>query len=188
MDYSHHHNIELLAELIGRDAAEEVYRGLLRPLFVPVGERGAHHETLAVARELVMRFLKEELEKAGPLSSPQMVRDYLRLYFSGEEREVFAVVFLDAQHRIIAAEKLFFGTLTQTSVYPREIVKKALAWNTAAVIFAHNHPSGVAEPSQADQMLTETLRRALDLVDVKVLDHFVIGDSTAMSFAERGLV
>src|SRR5512146_964267 len=97
-------------------------------------------------------------------------------------------VFLDAQHRVIASEELFNGTLTQTSVYPREVVKRALHHNAAAVIFAHNHPSGLAEPSRADEVLTQTLKQALALVDVKVLDHFIVGGGTAMSFAERGLI
>jgi DNA repair protein RadC len=101
---------------------------------------------------------------------------------------VFLVVFLDAQNRLIAAEEMFRGTLTQTSVYPREIVKRSLAHNAAAVIFAHNHPSGLAEPSRADELLTSTLKQALALVDVKVLDHFVVGVASALSFAERGLL
>jgi DNA repair protein RadC len=102
--------------------------------------------------------------------------------------ECFYCVFLDAQNRVIAAEELFRGTLTQTSVYPREIVKAALAHNAAAVIFAHNHPSGVAQPSQADELLTRNLREALALIEVKVLDHFIIAGSQAISFAERGLL
>jgi DNA repair protein RadC len=102
--------------------------------------------------------------------------------------EVFVGVFLDAQNRVVAVEELFRGTLTQTSVYPREIVKRALHHNAASTIFAHNHPSGVAEPSRADELLTQTLRHALGLVDVKVLDHFVVGADAAMSFAERGLL
>jgi DNA repair protein RadC len=97
-------------------------------------------------------------------------------------------VFLDAQHRVLAAEEMFHGTLTQTSVYPREVVKRALALNAAAVIFAHNHPSGVAEPSQSDQLLTEALKQALQLVDVRVLDHFIVAGSGCLSFAERGML
>ena len=188
MDYSDQHNIALLSRLIGENATRQLYRGMLAPLFLPSGERGEHHETLAVARELVMRLLQEEVQKEGALSAPEAVRQYLRLFFAGEGREIFGVLFLDAQHRLIAAERLFYGTLTQASVYPREVVKRALYWNAGAVILAHNHPSGVAEPSQADQVLTETLKRALALVDVRVLDHFVIGDSSAVSLAERGMV
>jgi DNA repair protein RadC len=122
------------------------------------------------------------------LSSPQAVRDYVRLKLGGFEREEFHAVWLDAQNRVIELEPLFTGTLTQTSIYPREVVKSALRHNAAAVILAHNHPSGIAEPSAADQVLTETLKRALALVDVKVLDHFVVGGSAAVSFAERGLL
>ena len=122
------------------------------------------------------------------LTSPQAVRDYLRLALGGREHEVFLTLFLDAQHRVIAADESFRGTLTQTSVYPREIVKAALKANAAAVIFAHNHPSGVAEPSQADELLTRQLKEALAMVDVKVLDHFIVAGSATLSFAERGLL
>ena len=118
----------------------------------------------------------------------KQVRDYLRLTFGGAEEERFVVLFLDSQNRLIAVEEISRGTLCQTSVYPREVVKRALHWNAAATIFAHNHPSGVAEPSRADEMLTVALKQSLALVDVKVLDHFIVGGSTVMSFAERGLI
>jgi len=135
-----------------------------------------------------LRVLERRVRNTDPLSSPQSVRDYLRLLLSGKEHEVFMVIFLDSQNRVIAADETFRGTLTQTSVYPREIVKLALRYNAASVIFAHNHPSGVAEPSRADEALTQTLKHTLALVDVRVLDHFVIGGTSAMSFAERGLL
>ncbi|MDH4284891.1 MAG: hypothetical protein OEV35_06190, partial [Gallionellaceae bacterium] len=106
----------------------------------------------------------------------------------GREQEVFMVIFLDAQHRVQVAEELFHGTLTQTSVYPREVVKRALFHNAAAVIFAHNHPSGVAEPSQSDRLLTDALKQALALVDVRVLDHFIVAGAGCLSFAEQGMV
>src|SRR5207249_11727056 len=122
------------------------------------------------------------------LTSPQAVRDYLRLKIADREHEVFVVLFLDSQHRLIAAEELFRGTLAQTSVYPREVVKAALKHNAAAVIFAHNHPSGIAEPSRADELLTVTVKQALALVDVKTLDHFVVGAEGVIGFAERGLL
>ena len=138
--------------------------------------------------ELARRALKEEVRRQHLLDSPPRVRDYLRLRLGRLPHEVFAALFLDAQNRLIDDEELFRGTLTQTSVYPREVVKRALARNAAAVIFAHNHPSGVAEPSQADRLLTEALRKALDTVDVKVLDHFVVGAAGGTSFAERGLL
>ena len=126
--------------------------------------------------------------KRSTLNSPQAVRDYLRLSISDKEHEVFCIAYLDVQNRVIAFEEMFRGTLTQTSVYPREVVKRSLHHNCAAVIFAHNHPSGVAEPSRSDEALTQALKQALALVDVKVLDHFVIGAGAAMSFAERGLL
>ena len=123
-----------------------------------------------------------------PLASPAAVTDYLRLRVGGLEHEVFGVLWLDAQNRLIEAEELFRGTLTQTSVYPREVVKVALARNAGAAILYHNHPSGIAEPSRADEALTTSLKQALSLVDVRVLDHFVITADKAMSFAERGLL
>jgi DNA repair protein RadC len=138
--------------------------------------------------EMSRRALRETLDRGPALSSPQAVRDYLRLRLQGRPHEVFVAVFLDAQNRVLEVEDLFRGTLTQTSVFPREIVKRALHFNAAAIIFAHNHPSGVAEPSRADEALTQTLKHTLALVDVKVLDHFVVGGDSAMSFAERGLL
>jgi DNA repair protein RadC len=138
--------------------------------------------------ELVRRGLAEELRQGVGLNSPQAVRDYLRLALEARPYEVFVVLSLDAQNRLIAMDELFRGTLSQTSVYPREVVKLALARNAAAVIFAHNHPSGVAEPSRADELLTTALKQALALVDIKVLDHFVVGRGTAVSFSERGLL
>jgi DNA repair protein RadC len=138
--------------------------------------------------EMVRRSLGEGMQERDALSSPEQVRDYLRLQLGGLPHEVFVVLFLDAQNRLIGSEQLFSGTLTQTSVYPREVVKRALHHNAAAVIFAHNHPSGIAEPSRADEMLTRALKEALALVDVKALDHFVVAGNTALSFAERGLI
>jgi len=143
---------------------------------------------LSAALELARRSLREQLSHTEALSSPGAVRDYLRLTLLGKEHEVFVVVLLDAQNRVLATEELFRGTLTQTSVYPREVVKTALRHNAAATIFAHNHPSGVAEPSHADQLLTASLKQALALVDIKVLDHFIVAGSAALSFAERGLL
>ncbi len=143
---------------------------------------------LQAAIELARRVLKEEISSRDALSSPRAVRDYLRLALAGREQEVFVVLLLDAQHRVTASEELFRGTLTQTSVYPREVVKCALKHNAAAVIFAHNHPSGVAEPSHADEILTRSLKAALALVDIQVLDHFIVAGPRTMSFAERGLL
>ena len=120
--------------------------------------------------------------------APAAVKDYLRLQLGAHPHEVFAVLFLDAQNRLLALEEMFRGTLTQTSVYPREIVKSALERNAATVALAHNHPSGLAEPSRADEFLTQTLKTALQLVDVRVLDHLVVGRGMVVSFAERGLL
>jgi len=144
-------------------------------------------EDRAIQRAL--RLLEKSLRAEGcALTSPGSVRDYLRLRLASYEHEVFFAIWLDAQHRAISFDLLFRGTLTQTSVYPREIVKSALAANAAAVIFAHNHPSGVAQPSQADELLTRNLKEALALIDVKVLDHFIVAGTAAISFAERGLI
>lgn len=118
---------------------------------------------------------------------PDLVKDFLKLKMSQFEHEVFAVLFLTSQHGLIAYEEIFRGSLTQTSVYPREVVKRALELNAAAVILAHNHPSGIAEPSRADELLTQTLKSSLALVDVRVLDHFIVGN-TVISFAEKGLL
>ncbi len=135
-----------------------------------------------------LKILDARMRSAPTLSSPEAVRDHLRLLLHDRGHEVFVCVFLDAQHRVIACDELFRGTLAQTSVYPREVVKAALAHNAAAVIFAHNHPSGVAEPSRADELITQALKQALALVDVRVLDHFVVAGSALVSFAERGLI
>ncbi len=116
------------------------------------------------------------------------MREYLRLRLQALPHEVFIALFLDAQNRVIEIEELFRGTLTQTSVYPREVIKHALRHNAGAVIFAHNHPSGVAEPSRADETLTQALKQALALVDIRVLDHFIVAGSSVVSFAERGLL
>jgi DNA repair protein RadC len=125
---------------------------------------------------------------ADTLSSPQAVRDYLRVRLAAVPHEEFHCVWLDSQHRVISCEAMFRGTLAQTSVYPREVVKSALATNAAAVIFAHNHPSGVAEPSRADELLTTALKQALALVDTRVLDHMIVAGDKITSFAERGIL
>jgi DNA repair protein RadC len=148
----------------------------------------AKYAQLQAVLEMARRALAEKMKNGDAMSSPQSVRDYLRLTLQGKKHEIFVGIFLDAQNRTIAAEELFKGTLTQTSVYPREVVKRALHHNAAAIIFAHNHPSGVAEPSRADEILTQSLKQALALVDVNVLDHFIVGAGSAMSFAERGLI
>jgi DNA repair protein RadC len=141
-------------------------------------------EVLQQARHVLSRRVR----RGAPMSSPQAVKDFLRLGIGTLEHEMFTVVFLDAQHRLIAVKEMFRGTVSQTSVYPREVLKEALVLNAAAVILAHNHPSGLAEPSRADEFLTQTLKAALAMVDVRVLDHFVVAGVDVTSMAERGMV
>lgn len=152
----------------------------------------SNRETLNMTEtEIIERALAilEQRARYGPLlDSPAAVKDYLRLSLGGLEHEEFACVWLDAQHKVIKIERVFRGTLTQTSVYPREVVKLALAHNAAAVIFAHNHPSGKSTPSHADELLTRTLKDTLALIDVRVLDHFVVTACEITSFAECGLI
>lgn len=142
-------------------------------------------EVLHAAAQILHGRLREE---AAAFTSPDAAREYLKAALGGKEREEFVCLWLDAQHRLIEAETAFVGTITQTAVYPREVVKSALRLNAAAVVFAHNHPSGVAEPSRADELLTQSLKQALALVDVRVLDHVIIAGPKAVSFAERGLL
>lgn len=143
---------------------------------------------LGVARELLLRDLREQMRHGPVMDSPQVLRDWLRLHCASLQHEVFLVLYLDVQCRLIEAEELFRGTLTQASVYPREVVKSALARNAAALAIAHNHPSGETEPSRADELLTQTLKSALSLVDVKVIDHFIVAGDHVLSFSERGLI
>ena len=181
--------IDLARDVLAR------YQGFSRLIGAPATEvaaiRGlgpAKAATLSAAVEVVRRSLIEQAATGDALTSPQAVRDYLRLTLRARPYEVFVGIFLDSQNRLLAFEEMFRGTLAQTSVYPREVVKAALARNAAAVIFAHNHPSGVPEPSQPDEMVTRRLKQALDLVDIRVLDHVVIGGADAVSFSERGLL
>ena len=139
---------------------------------------------LALAQELLV----EELTSGSVFDSPKAVADFLKLHFAGQPHESFAVLYLDAQHALIAFEELFRGTLTQTSVYPREVLKRALHHEAAAVILSHNHPSGSTAPSRADELLTKTLSTALSMVDVRVVDHLIVAGGQSLSFAERGLL
>ena len=148
----------------------------------------AKRAELAAVLEIARRSMTQQLQQQAVFDTPGRVKDYLRLHLGGREHEVFAVLFLDAQGQLLVMEEMFRGTLTQTSVYPREVVKRALALNAAAVVLAHNHPSGVAEPSRADEFLTQSLKSALALVEVRVLDHLVVGQGAVVSFAERGLL
>lgn len=180
--------VELARELVSRFKG---LGGLLGGAGDLTGVKGlgtAKRAQLAAVIELAQRSIAERLKQGEFLTSPGAVRDYLRLAIGARPHEVFICIWLDAQHRVVRFDEAFRGTLTQTSVYPREIVKAALAVNAAAVIFAHNHPSGAAQPSQADELLTRNLKEALALVDVKVLDHFVVAGGQAISFAERGLL
>ncbi|MBX3676765.1 MAG: DNA repair protein RadC [Rhodocyclaceae bacterium] len=182
--------VDLARTLIG-------HFGSLRRLFAASASEFSGIQGMGVAKyaqlqavlELARRALREELKAGDALSSPRAVRDYLRLTLSSLPHEVFMVLLLDAQNRLITAVELFRGTLTQTSVHPREVVKLALSHNAAGVLLAHNHPSGVAEPSRADEALTQALKQALALVEVKLLDHFIIaGQAEPLSFAEKGLI
>jgi DNA repair protein RadC len=179
---------------LGRDLLDRfgsLHRLFAAPLEDVAAIRGlgpAKYVQLQAVVEMARRALAEQIQDRDAMSSPQAVRDYLRLSLGARPHEVFVAMFLDAQNRLLGCEELFRGTLTQTSVYPREVVKTALRYNAAGVIFAHNHPSGVAEPSRADELLTQTLKQALSLVEIKTLDHFIVAGSKTISFAERGLL
>ncbi len=181
--------VDLARELLGKYAGlTQLFSADKEDFCTTKGMGPAKFVQLQAVLEMSRRALQEELRRGDTLNSPRVVRDYLQLLLAGRQQEVFLVLFLDTQHRVIASEELFHGTLSQTSVYPREVVKRALAHNAAALILAHNHPSGVAEPSQADQLLTNALKQALALVDVRVLDHFIVAAGQTLSFAEKGLL
>src|SRR5260221_8922518 len=188
MDYRACSDTELLKMLLGEKAAEKALTGGVVRMFLEERQYDEIHPKIGAARELMRRALLQQLSSGSARTSRAAVRDYLRLSIAGKEHEIFSVIWLDAQHRVIGAEDLFRGTLSKTSVYPREVVKHALKANAAAVIFAHNHPSGVAQPSQSDELLTRNLKEALALIEVKVLDHFIVAGNQALSFAERGLL
>ncbi|ENM5779388.1 DNA repair protein RadC [Vibrio mimicus] len=183
-------NVLALADLLLRDF------GSLRALFCVSKEQFCRHKGLGEAKfvqlqavlEMTQRYLGETLKRGDALTSPQQTKLYLSSILRDRQREAFYILFLDNQHRVIRDEILFEGTIDAASVYPREVVKRALHHNAAAVILAHNHPSGVAEPSQADRRITDRLRDALSLVEIRVLDHFVVGDGEVVSFAERGWI
>jgi len=188
-------DLDLLGVLLGYKTAERAFEaagGSLSRLLdesIPLDEvKPWVRRKLLIARELVRRSMGETLVAKDVLSSPKVVRDYLKITLMGRGYELFMVIFLDSQHRVITVEEMFRGTLNQTCVYPREVVKTSLRHNAAAVIFAHNHPSGVTEPSHADELLTASLKHALGLVDVRVIDHCIVAGSAILSFAERGLL
>lgn len=179
-------NRSLTNLLCASSYSDECYR-VAEPA-IPSGWSDAHLK-LNAARELVRRGLEEGLQARDCFSSPGAVRDYLRTAIAPLQHEVFYVLYLDTQHRLIAAREEFRGTLTQTPVYPREIVKRALSYNTCScVVLAHNHPSCVGEPSHADKVLTQQLKSALALVDIRVLDHFIVAGPRVTSMAELGLI
>ena len=148
----------------------------------------AKRAEIVAVLELARRALASQLQEKTMFSNPQAIRDYLQLQLGGRDHEIFAVLFLDTAHRLIVLEEMFRGTLTQTSVYPREVVVRALALNAANVVLAHNHPSGTAQASRADEAITQTLKAALALIDVRVMDHFIVTSTEAVSMAELGLI
>ncbi len=180
------------------DLARELLQeyGGLRPLLEAsqsdfckgLGLGSAKYAQLQAVLEMGRRHLSASLKEGDVLTSPDLVRNYVSAQLRHQPHEIFAILFLDNQNRLIAYDELFYGTIDGASVYPREVVKKALARNASAVILVHNHPSGVAEPSQADQRITQRLQAALNLVDIRVVDHMVVGDKEVVSFAERGLL
>ena len=181
--------VDLARELLGR------FGGLRELLAAPPDElceaRGlgeAKYAQLQASLEMGRRFLAEKLRREVLLGSTRDTRDFLQAQLRDRKNEVFCVLFLDNRHRVLAFEELFQGTLNGTAVYPREVVKRALRLNAAAVILVHNHPSGVAEPSRADELLTGRLKEALALVDIRLLDHLVVGDGEMVSFSERGMI
>lgn len=178
---------------IGRDLLDEF--GGLRQILTADQQKfcqfngcgPAHYALLQAAHEIGRRFLDQTLRKQGPLSSAGQAADFLTHKLRDQKREVFAIIYLDTRHQVIDYEELFVGTLNGATVHPREVVRSVLEHNASAVILAHNHPSGIAEPSESDSMLTKRLRQSLDLIDVRLLDHLVIGDGEYVSMSDRGL-
>ncbi len=162
------------------------------PLFQLLESTGKYHVTAPVSKEDILHqarlIVEDQVSPGMVITSPGDTKDFFIMQFAGLEHEVFSCLFLDTRHRVLSFRELFVGTIDGCSVHPREVVKAGLKHNSAAVIFGHNHPSGVPEPSQADQRLTQRLREALSLIDIRVLDHIVVGGSQAVSFAELGLI
>jgi DNA repair protein RadC len=181
--------VELAAQLIARfNGLNGLIRADPKAACQAPGLGQAKWASIQAATELARRTLHNEISRGDLLNSPAAVRNYLTLWLRDKPAEAFVGLFLDNQNRLISAEQLFQGTLSQTAVYPREIVRRAIELNAGAMIFAHNHPSGLAEPSHADKLLTEGLREALNHLDIRVLDHLIIADNQTMSFAEKGLL
>ncbi|MDR6228256.1 DNA repair protein RadC [Pseudomonas sp. SORGH_AS199] len=179
--------VDLARQLLGEfGSLRALLEADLAAFSAHLGLGPAKYSQLQAVLEMGRRHLAESLRRDSALESPQQVRDYLKARLRHEPHEIFACLFLDTRHRVLAFEALFHGTIDGASVYPRQVVKRALAHNAAAVILTHNHPSGIAEPSQADRLLTTRLKDALALVDVRVLDHFIVGDGEPLSMAEYG--
>lgn len=179
--------VDLARQLLGEfGSLRALLEADLAAFSAHLGLGPAKYSQLQAVLEMGRRHLAEGLKRDSALESPQQVRDYLKARLRHEPHEIFACLFLDTRHRVLAFEALFHGTIDGASVYPRQVVKRALAHNAAAVILTHNHPSGIAEPSQADRLLTTRLKDALALVDVRVLDHFIVGDGEPLSMAEYG--
>jgi len=179
--------VDLARQLLGEfGSLRALLEADLAAFSAHLGLGPAKYSQLQAVLKMGRRHLAEGLKRDSALESPQQVRDYLKARLRHEPHEIFGCLFLDTRHRVLAFEALFHGTIDGASVYPRQVVKRALAHNAAAVILTHNHPSGIAEPSQADRLLTTRLKDALALVDVRVLDHFIVGDGEPLSMAEYG--
>jgi len=181
--------VDVARDLLGRfGSLRELLAASPDELCQAPGIGEAKYVQLQAGLEMGRRYLAERLVRGESLSSTADTRQFLQAQLRDRQHEVFCVLFLDNRHRVLVFEELFQGTLNGTAVYPREVVKQALKYNAAAVILAHNHPSGVAEPSRADEQLTSRLKEALALVDIRLLDHLVVGDGEMVSFSERGLL
>lgn len=181
--------VDLARELLVSFGSLKALLGADREHFCQgLGLGDAKYAQLQAVMEMARRYFTEVLQQGDALTSPEITKAYLNAQLRGYPFEVFACLFLDNQHRVIQWEELFRGTIDSASVYPREVVKRALHHNAAAVIFAHNHPSGVREPSRSDRLITDKLQQALALIDIRVLDHFIVGDGEPYSFAEHGLL
>lgn len=178
---------ELVANLIGARAAERLYTDSLRSLFSSEMPKRAHNK-LWSARELVRRWLNEEIRLGPLMNDRELVEDYLRMIFDDQEREIFVALYLNSVLCLIETEILFFGTVDVVAVHPREVIKLALEHNASAIILAHNHPSGVAIPSMDDRLITIRIRRAAALFDIRLIDHFIVSGALIESFADRGLL
>jgi DNA repair protein RadC len=179
---------QLSEELLGSDGIAGLLNASVQSLKMVKGLGPAKQAELLAVFELSRRALSQRLKEREAFHTPGAVKQYLQLQLAHKNHEVFAVLFLDSQNRMLAMEELFRGTLSQTSVYPREVVMRALHHQAAAVVLSHNHPSGSVQPSRADEHLTQTLKASLALVDVRVLDHIIVGQGQALSMAEQGLM